>query len=221
MPADVLAAVNEKQRSDEYQTAELIARGTKASPIRTGADGGMHPVFLAALGQDPSAGSSPFRTAAMLSTPVTLPRHVVPPRVSPQAAAVAEKQPAEPPRAQATAAPSQPTAQRNGNSGLFSTLYARPNSGERTAAKEATGAIPSASAPPAAARTARATQTATAPAATDNKERPAKAAEPPTSTTPQAAAAASASVPSSGPSAMPPAGSFESRWLAITSRSRF
>jgi murein L,D-transpeptidase YafK len=49
VPAEILAAVNEKQRGDEYQTAELIARGTKASPIRTGTDGGMHPVFLAAL----------------------------------------------------------------------------------------------------------------------------------------------------------------------------
>src|SRR5262249_7081427 len=47
VPEDVVAAVNEKQRRDEYQTAELITRGTKTSPIRTGADGGMHPVFLA------------------------------------------------------------------------------------------------------------------------------------------------------------------------------
>ncbi|HWP25513.1 MAG TPA: L,D-transpeptidase family protein [Xanthobacteraceae bacterium] len=230
VPADIVAAVNEKQRSDEYQTAELIARGTKASPIRTGTDGGMHPVFLAALqGQDPNAGSSPFRTAAMLSTPVTLPRHVVPPRVSPLPAAVVEKQPAEPPRAQATAALSQPTAQRN--SGLFSTLYAGANSRGRAAAKDATGTVPTATVPsatgssasapsPATARAVRPSQTATTPAATETKEHSAKSAEPPTTTTPQTVAA-SASPPSSGPSTMPPAGSFESRWLAITSRSRF
>src|SRR5499426_569855 len=46
---DIVTAVNEKQRRDEFETAELIGRGTRTSPIRTGADGGMHPVFLAAL----------------------------------------------------------------------------------------------------------------------------------------------------------------------------
>jgi hypothetical protein len=228
VPADILAAVNEKQRSDEYQTAELIARGTKASPIRTGADGGMHPVFLAALqGQDLSAASSPFRTTAMLSTPVVLPRHVVPPRVASQAAAT---DPAEPPRAQATAAPSQPAAQRNANAGLFSTLYAGANSRSRSAvAKDAGGTVPSATTstatPPAAAtaRGARTAPTVAAPAATDKKERSTKAAELPANATPEGttASVASTAAPTTAPSAMPPAGSFESRWLAITSRSRF
>lgn len=246
VPADVLAAVNEKQRSDEYQTAELIARGLKASPIRTGTDGGMHPVFLAALqGQDPSAGASPFRTAAMLSTPVTLPRHVVPPRIAQDATAVAAKEPE--PRAQATAAPSPPAAPRNENAGLFSTLYARSDSSGRTAAKDATGTVPAATVPsPAGARATRptpaasappasASTTSTAPAATasaartpaaaDNKQpaqkQPAQAAEPPTSASPQTATAAVSGPLAIAPSAMPPAGSFESRWLAITSRSRF
>ncbi len=224
VPAEILAAVNEKQRSDEYQTAELIARGTKASPIRTGADGGMHPVFLAALqGQDPNTASSPFRTAAMLSTPVTLPRHVVPPRLSQQAAAGVE--PAESPRAQAPDRPTAPAVQRNANAGLFSTLYAGANNRGKATAKEATGTIPNAMTPaPAGARAARASPAATAPAAAEqDKERPAKAVQPPPSATPQAASASTASAPTSasGPSTMPPAGSFESRWLAITSRSRF
>jgi len=85
VPADVAAAVSEKQRQDEYQTAELVTRGTKTSPIRTGTDGGMHPVFLAALQrQDPSVGGTPVTSFGMYNpAPGTIPRHAVPPK-SPQ-----------------------------------------------------------------------------------------------------------------------------------------
>jgi murein L,D-transpeptidase YafK len=91
--ADVAAAVAEKQRQDEYQIAELITRGTKTSPIRTGADGGMHPIFLAALQrQDPSAvGGTPITSLGMFNpAPGTLPRHVVPPKTPQEVAADAQ-----------------------------------------------------------------------------------------------------------------------------------
>ena len=42
----IAAAVAEKQRKDRIQTAELIAQGTTTVPVRTGTDGGTHPVFL-------------------------------------------------------------------------------------------------------------------------------------------------------------------------------
>jgi len=48
VPADVMAAVKQKQREDEQQAAAMASRVTLA-PIRTGRDGGMHPTFLAKL----------------------------------------------------------------------------------------------------------------------------------------------------------------------------
>ena len=48
IPADVLAEVKAKQRSDDAQIASLSWR-TVAAPIKTGRDGGMHPMFLAKL----------------------------------------------------------------------------------------------------------------------------------------------------------------------------
>jgi hypothetical protein len=48
VPADVVAAVKQKQREDDHQAAALASRVTLA-PIRTGRDGGMHPTFLAKL----------------------------------------------------------------------------------------------------------------------------------------------------------------------------
>jgi hypothetical protein len=49
VPEDIAIAVREKQRRDEIETVELINRGTPASPVTTGADGGMNPTFLAAV----------------------------------------------------------------------------------------------------------------------------------------------------------------------------
>jgi murein L,D-transpeptidase YafK len=48
IPAEVAAAVKDKQRNDDAQIASLSTRVTPA-PIKTGRDGGMHPTFLAKL----------------------------------------------------------------------------------------------------------------------------------------------------------------------------
>jgi hypothetical protein len=48
VPAEVAAAVKEKQHQDNLQIAALSTRVT-AAPIKTGRDGGMHPMFLAKL----------------------------------------------------------------------------------------------------------------------------------------------------------------------------
>ncbi len=45
IPQDIAAALAEKNRRDEIQTSELVGRGTPTVPVRTGRDGGMHPVF--------------------------------------------------------------------------------------------------------------------------------------------------------------------------------
>jgi murein L,D-transpeptidase YafK len=76
---DVVAAVKDKQRNDEFQTAQLVTRGVRTAPVRTNADGGMHPVFVAAVkrnevGVPPTA----FSTA---SIPGTIPATVRPPRI--------------------------------------------------------------------------------------------------------------------------------------------
>ncbi len=49
VPEEIASPVRAKEHQDEIQTAELISRGGPVAPIKTGTDGGMHPVFLAAL----------------------------------------------------------------------------------------------------------------------------------------------------------------------------
>jgi hypothetical protein len=66
---ELAAAVAEKEQDDERQTAELVSRGTPTVPVRTGTDGGMHPIFLAAF-KTPS----PF-----LKLPGTIPPYARPP----------------------------------------------------------------------------------------------------------------------------------------------
>jgi murein L,D-transpeptidase YafK len=80
VPEEIATAVRDKQRRDEYQTAELITRGTPTAPVKTYADGGMHPVFANAvkrneIGTVPSSGG--FMLAAV---PGTIPAHVRPPK---------------------------------------------------------------------------------------------------------------------------------------------
>ena len=59
VPEEIAQAVQDKQRSDELQTAQLISRGSiAAAPVRTGSDGGMHPVFASKLGVNAGASSS-------------------------------------------------------------------------------------------------------------------------------------------------------------------
>jgi murein L,D-transpeptidase YafK len=80
---DVAAAVNDKQRQDEFKTAELIRRGTPTAPIKTGADGGMHPVFLAKLKQqqrDTLDNDGRAHALAAVNAPGTIPPTVNPPR---------------------------------------------------------------------------------------------------------------------------------------------
>lgn len=75
VPQDIATAVQDKQRRDEVQTADLIGRGTPVAPVKTYADGGMHPVFVNALkGGQPTG----FQLA---SVPGTIPSTVRPPRI--------------------------------------------------------------------------------------------------------------------------------------------
>jgi murein L,D-transpeptidase YafK len=75
---ELVAAVKEKQQNDERQMAELVSRGTPTVPIRTGTDGGMHSVFLAAFKQPYTDAAGIIRTPAV-SLPGTIPAHARPP----------------------------------------------------------------------------------------------------------------------------------------------
>jgi len=67
---EIAAAVAEKQRKDRLQTAQLIRQGTPTVPLRTGIDGGMHPVFLAKFKNAREAGDT-ARTVVEARTPGT------------------------------------------------------------------------------------------------------------------------------------------------------
>ena len=73
VPEDIAAAVRDKQRRDDIQTAELISRGTPTVPVTTGIDGGMNPTFLAAVKSHGGPGAT-IRTASG-----TIPAYVNPP----------------------------------------------------------------------------------------------------------------------------------------------
>src|ERR1019366_7022894 len=49
VPQEIATPVKDKQQRDEVQLAQLISRGTPTVPVRTGTDGGMNPVFMAAV----------------------------------------------------------------------------------------------------------------------------------------------------------------------------
>ena len=77
---DVVASVKEKQRTDDIRIAQLSNR-TPVAPVRTGADGGMHPVFVAAVKRN-EVGVSPSASAySTASIPGTIPATVRPPRI--------------------------------------------------------------------------------------------------------------------------------------------
>jgi murein L,D-transpeptidase YafK len=130
IPEDLVSAVQEKQQRDDKQVAELVSRGTDTVPVRTGTDGGMNPVFLAAVKSYGGPGAM-IRSA---SIPGTIPAHVNPPgEPTPEATgstmslASAESKPAPGPRSQtpaASAANKQASASPNGSGGnLFGNLF--------------------------------------------------------------------------------------------------
>jgi len=69
---DIMAAVRDKERRDEAQFADLVARGSPAAPASSNVDGGMNATFLSAVKMH-SPGSV-IRTATG-----TIPAHVNPP----------------------------------------------------------------------------------------------------------------------------------------------
>jgi len=80
VPADIIAAVREKEQRDEIRTAELVGI-TPVAPIKTGSDGGMNQVYLAALKTNgPDLTTSTPGQAFAATAYGTIPSHVNPPK---------------------------------------------------------------------------------------------------------------------------------------------
>jgi murein L,D-transpeptidase YafK len=75
VPQEIATPVREKQHHDEVQLAELISRGTPTVPVRTGTDGGMNPVFMAAV---QAHGGTDSRIESS-SLPGSIPANIRPP----------------------------------------------------------------------------------------------------------------------------------------------
>ena len=151
VPDDIVAAVRDKQRRDDIQTAELINRGTPAAPVKMGVDGGMNPTFLAAVKSHGGPGAT-IRTAIG-----TIPPHVNPPAESPASDSIistmslasAESKPAPAPRS------SVQVASAGSSGGFFSNLFGSKSEDQGAArapaaepAKPKSAAAPAKPAPP-------------------------------------------------------------------------
>jgi murein L,D-transpeptidase YafK len=145
VPEEIASLVRDKERKDEIQFADLSRRNIPLAPIKTNADGGMHPVFVEAVKKN-QIGVAPQEPSFLVSTaPGTIPATVRPPRipelanapvvagtgwtpavsgeVAPAELAIAETKPA-----------AQPAAKSSGSS-LFGSLFASKSSEPKTAEK--------------------------------------------------------------------------------------
>jgi murein L,D-transpeptidase YafK len=242
VPQEIATPVKEKQQRDDIQVAQLISRGTPTVPVRTGTDGGMNPVFLAAV---QAHGGTETRIESK-SLPGSIPANIRPPgepTVEPattgstMSLASSESRPVPAPRSSTQVASA-------GSGSLFGGLFSSSDDGAKDAAKgsdSASGGVlsrmfglhgsdptetastpkskpaPAKPAQTASAAAIRAKPPAQAPAAqSDVKSANAGAAKSQAATTPQTPPAQqteTAMLP--GAQATVPAGSFDSRWSAM------
>jgi hypothetical protein len=142
VPAEIAAAVAEKQQSDEKQFAELSNSGTPTAPIVTGRDGGMNPVFVAAATPSETGTADPMLRAMAPVTPGTVPANVVPPGTS-DTSGVASAKPAT---QLASAGPGRPVEASTGGNlfgGLFSSKGDGPSKDTNAQSKKSDGILDS------------------------------------------------------------------------------
>jgi murein L,D-transpeptidase YafK len=235
---EVSSAVRDKTRRDELATLDLIKRGTPAAPIRTGQDGGMHPVFLAAM-KGPSLTDSDgnFRPVLVPAAPGTIPAHASPPKepapvfgtetpykadTTPTGSVVAANVPVPRPAPRKEGASEETSFA--GRFGSFTTASAESKAAPaaqpstRTASADTKSATATPAATLAAAKSKAVAKPAAAPSTTVSRAdaKPLKPADPPTVSA-IAGLPQSASGNGSGARPQPPSsgGSFDSRWSAF------
>jgi len=94
VPQEIATAVAAKQQRDERDFASLVSRGTATVAVRTGADGGMHPVFLARLRpQERFDTEGRVVSLGSLSHVPAMGNNVNPPRTGEETASVAQAPP--------------------------------------------------------------------------------------------------------------------------------
>src|SRR5262249_59624746 len=77
IPEATASAVKAKQAGDERAFAEYVSRGVTTVAVKTGTDGGMHPVFLAKL---QSKSVFDFQSGGVKAPAGPLPANINPPR---------------------------------------------------------------------------------------------------------------------------------------------
>ncbi|BBF91320.1 L,D-transpeptidase family protein [Blastochloris tepida] len=210
VPSEIAAAAAKKRAADDAKVAALLADGVTPAPVKTGTDGGMHPVFLAAVKGvgDPSLGDI-IRSEPFSRLPGTVPAHAVPPREPTVAAApapakatadksTAAKPAQKPATAVASASSSSSSSSSSGNwfTRLFSSREDKPD-------PEITASTPASPAPSRTASASASTpQPPARPAAVPQTATPAQAAKPAPSGT---GAYALASTPRERPGTIPAA----------------
>ena len=128
---EIASAVQQKERNDSIQIAELSRRNVPLAPIKTHADGGMHPVFVEAVKKN-QIGVHPQEASLFVSTPPgTIPLTVRPPRIpelenAPILAGVASPASGEvapPAMAIAETKPAAQPAARSSSGNMFGSLF--------------------------------------------------------------------------------------------------
>jgi murein L,D-transpeptidase YafK len=128
---EIASAVQQKERNDSIQIAELSRRNVPLAPIKTHADGGMHPVFVEAVKKN-QIGVHPQEANLFVSTPPgTIPVTVRPPRIpelenAPVLAGVASPASGEvapPAMAIAETKPATQPAARSSSGNMFGSLF--------------------------------------------------------------------------------------------------
>jgi murein L,D-transpeptidase YafK len=129
VPEEIASAVRDKERTDDIQFADLSRSNIALAPIKTNADGGMHPIFVEAVKKN-QIGVHPQEAMFASTPPGTIPLTVRPPRIPELAGSPlvpdAAPAPREAPHEMAIAE-TKPAA-KSGGSSLFGGLFASKSS---------------------------------------------------------------------------------------------
>ena len=133
VPEEIASAVRDKERTDEIQFADLSRRNIAMAPVKTNADGGMHPIFVEAVKKN-QIGVHPQEAMFVSTPPGTIPLTVRPPRIPELAGSPlvpdAAPAPSEPAPHEMAIAETKPAAKSGGT--LFGGLFASKSSDSKS-----------------------------------------------------------------------------------------